>query len=50
MLLSSLSLLLCWKAWARKSFRLLWQDAELLLSDLPGPGPFCPHSYHSGPV
>ena len=29
MLLSSLSLLLCWKAWARKSFRLLWQDAEL---------------------
>lgn len=29
MLLSSLSLLLCWKAWERKSFRLLWQDTEL---------------------
>jgi len=29
MFLASLNLLLCWKAWQRRSLRLIWQDTEL---------------------
>lgn len=29
MFLSGINLLLCWKAWQRKSFRMLWKDTEI---------------------